>query len=87
MRGAETVQLLPLAVYCVQFFTKGTASVCGMVDIINDGFPDEALKKARLMPRTEDLPLYTMEEFNDKVERLDWVCRQACYFYLRGSTP
>lgn len=54
----------------MQFFTKGAAHLCCMVEIINDGFSDEAIKKAvenRLMPRTEDLPIYTTHEFNDKV--------------------
>ena len=54
----------------VQFFAKGTASICGVVTIINEEFSDEALKKEiedRLMPRTEELPIYTTQEFNDKV--------------------
>ena len=55
----------------VQYFAKGAASICGVVAIINEEFSDEALKKEvedRLMPRTEELPLYTTQEFNDKVE-------------------
>lgn len=54
----------------VQFFTKGSAHLCCMVEIVNDGFSDEAIKKVvedRLMPRTENLPLYSTHEFNDKV--------------------
>ena len=53
-----------------QFFTKGAALLCGMVEIINDGFSDETTNKEledRLMPRTEKLPLYTTHEFNDNV--------------------
>ena len=41
-----------------------------MVELINEEFSDEALKKEvedRLMPRTEELPLYTTHEFNAKV--------------------
>lgn len=54
----------------MQYFTKGSVSLCGMVEIINDTYSDEALKKEvedRLMPRTEELPLYSMHEFNNKV--------------------
>eukprot|EP00904_Undaria_pinnatifida_P011388 jgi/Undpi1/737/HiC_scaffold_10.g04201.m1 len=53
-----------------RYFAKGAASICGVVAIINEEFSDEALKKEvedRLMPRTEELPLYTTQEFNDKV--------------------
>lgn len=53
-----------------QYFTKGAANLCGVVELINEEFSDEAIKKEvddRLMPRTEELPLYTTEEFNDKV--------------------
>ena len=57
--------------WCItQYFTKGAANLCGMVEIINEEFSDEALKKEvedRLMPRTEELPLYSTHEFNDKV--------------------
>lgn len=49
---------------------KGAANLCGMVELINEEFTDEALKKEvedRLMPRTKELPLYTTHEFNAKV--------------------
>lgn len=54
----------------MQYFKKGAANLCGMVELINEEFSDEALKKEvedRLMPRTEELPLYTTHEFNAKV--------------------
>lgn len=41
-----------------------------MVELINEDFADEAIQKRvedRLMPRTEELPIYNMQEFNDKV--------------------
>lgn len=53
-----------------QYFTKGSASLCGVVELINEDFSDEAIQKQvedRLMPRTEELPIYNMQEFNDKV--------------------
>ena len=54
----------------VQFFAKGAANVCGLVQVVNENFVDEAViaeVEDRLMPRTEELPIYTMEEFNNKV--------------------
>lgn len=56
----------------MQYFTKGAANLCGMVEIVNEDFADDALKREvedRLMPRTEELPLYSTHEFNDKVYR------------------
>ena len=53
-----------------QYFTKGAASLCGVVELINEDFSDEAIQKQvedRLMPRTEEFPIYDMREFNDKV--------------------
>lgn len=44
--------------------------MCGLVEVVNDEFSDDAIKKAmedRLVPRTEELPIYTTQEFNDKV--------------------
>ena len=41
-----------------------------MVELINEDFTDEAIQQQvedRLMPRTEELPIYNMREFNDKV--------------------
>lgn len=71
----------------MQFFTKGTASLCGIVDIINDGFSDEDLNKDRLMPRTEELPLYTMEDFNKKVKTDvgSAACLVLCKFMIDFS--
>lgn len=70
MHGGKTDQTVCCSRGVVQFFTKGVAQLCCMVEIINDDFSDEAVKKEvedRLMPRTQDLPLYTTLEFNDKV--------------------
>ena len=64
----------------LQYFTKGAANLCGMVEIINEDFADEALKKEvedRLMPRTEELPLYSTHEFNDKVGGGGGGCRSG----------
>ncbi|CBN76583.1 delta-9 desaturase [Ectocarpus siliculosus] len=52
------------------FFTKGAARLCCFVELVNEKFTDEAIQQEvdnRLMPRTEELPIYTMQEFNDKV--------------------
>ena len=54
-----------------QFVTKGAANVCGVVELVNESFlidGMEAKMKDRLMPRTEELPIYSTEEFNDKVK-------------------
>ncbi len=62
---------LPDCGLSMQYFTKGAASFCGVVELINEEFSDAAIKKQindRLMPRTEELPIYNMHEFNDKVE-------------------
>ena len=64
----------------IQYFTKGAANLCGVVELINEDFADEALKKEvedRLMPRTEELPLYTTHEFNDKVDGWGGGCRDV----------
>lgn len=61
--------------YLSQYFIKGSANLCGFVEVINEDFTDETIKRAvedRLMPRTEDLPIYTTEEFNEKVLSV-WV--------------
>lgn len=79
----------------MQYFDKGAANLCGVVEIINEEFSDEAiLKKAedRLMPRTEELPLYTTHEFNAKVVagvggcRSRFFCGSAFYLILYFST-
>lgn len=65
----------------IQYFTKGAASLCGVVELINEEFTDEAIMKEvedRLMPRTEELPLYTTHEFNDKVRDVVCVLHQLC---------
>ena len=51
-----------------RYFVKGSANVCGFMEVINE---DHALTKDklkhRLVPRTEELQIYTVSEFNDKV--------------------
>ncbi|CAM9317590.1 unnamed protein product, partial [Sphacelaria rigidula] len=52
-----------------RFFAKGSANLCGLVEVVNQEFSDEAIKEViddRLIPRT-DLPIYTTEEFNEKI--------------------
>ena len=47
--------------------------MCGLVELVNENFMDEAALaqvEDRLMPRTEELPIYTTEEFNNKVNAL-----------------
>ena len=53
----------------MQYLTKGAANLCGVVEIVNEEFDEAILQEVedRLMPRTEELPLYTTHEFNDKV--------------------
>lgn len=66
-----------------RYFAKGAANVCGFMEVINE---DHALTKDkvqdRLVPRTEDLPIYTMAEFNDKVRGgvgfVFCFCRPTC---------
>ena len=44
--------------------------MCGVVELVNENFEDKAILaqfEDRLIPRTEELPIYTIEEFNDKV--------------------
>ncbi|CAB1101232.1 unnamed protein product [Ectocarpus sp. CCAP 1310/34] len=49
-----------------RFFKKGAASVCGVVSIVNE-LHDGSMHKGRLIPRTLDLPIYSVAAFNDKV--------------------
>ena len=48
-----------------QYSQKGVANVCGCLEIINEEFDGNV--KQRLVPRTKDVPIYTLQEFNDKV--------------------
>lgn len=53
-----------------RFFKKGSANVCGCVALINEEYEDgdgSAKNANRLVPRTEDLEIYSVSEFNDKV--------------------
>ncbi|CAM9704645.1 unnamed protein product, partial [Ectocarpus fasciculatus] len=57
-----------------RFFKKGSAKVLGCVEIINERYKGEggaddngAPQYQRLVPRTEDLPMYSLAEFNEKV--------------------
>lgn len=46
--------------------------MCGVMEIVNELHSADG-DEARLMPRTEELALYTTEEFNDKVR-----CGDVC---------
>ncbi|CAN0339329.1 unnamed protein product [Pylaiella littoralis] len=46
---------------------KGKANIFGFISVINGSYGDADKTGERLVPRTEELPLYTTEEFNDKV--------------------
>lgn len=48
---------------------KGKANIFGCISVINGSYGDADKTGERLVPRTEELPLYTTEEFNDKVTR------------------
>ncbi|CAN0184392.1 unnamed protein product, partial [Scytosiphon promiscuus] len=58
-----------------RYFKKGSAKLLGCVQIINEkhkgeagvGEDGEPPKEERLMPRTKDLPIYSVAELNDKV--------------------
>lgn len=54
-----------------RFFMKGSARVCACVDVVNEEFEDtmHGKNRPRLMPRTEDLMIYSVLEFNYKVCR------------------
>lgn len=51
-----------------RFFAKGAASICGVMSIVNE-FHDDSVHKVegRLIPRTMDLPTYSVAAFNEKV--------------------
>lgn len=53
----------------MQYVTKGAARVCGCVEVVNDDYVPTS-SPSRLIPRTEDLPLYTTAEFNKKVSSM-----------------
>lgn len=54
-----------------RFFDKGVAKGCGCIELINEDYtPEDKKAMSRLMPRTEDVPIYTINEFNDKVRSL-----------------
>lgn len=64
-----------------RFFKKGVANVCGCVDLVNERHGDDG--KDRLMPRNGELPIYTVEEFNDKVNLVPGAfqdCMEAGFF-------
>ncbi|CAN0025142.1 unnamed protein product, partial [Ectocarpus sp. 6 AP-2014] len=54
-----------------RYFKKGSATLLGCLQVVNESYTgDDAAelpKRERLMPRTEDLPMYSVAEFNDKV--------------------
>lgn len=46
-------------------------NLCGCVEFVNGGLQFQGQTTGqRLMPRTEELPIYTTQEFNDKVRYL-----------------
>lgn len=51
-----------------QFMRKGKANILGCISVINNSYGNADKDGERLVPRTEELPLYTTEEFNDKVK-------------------
>ena len=58
-----------------RFFSKGAASVCGVMSIVNEFHNDSVHKvDGRLIPRTMDLPAYSVPAFNDKVNEVTNVC-------------
>lgn len=52
-----------------RFFEKGSANVLMCLEVVNNRFegPKRRARNPRIMPRTEELPLYTLAEFNEKV--------------------
>lgn len=72
-----------------RYFRKGSAKLCGLVEVVNSKYEreaegeDEDDVEDRLVPRTEDLPLYTMAEFNEKVRK----CGSIMKIGARKCTP
>lgn len=51
-----------------RYFKKGSAYIFGVVQLINERHDAKGRDTGeRLIPRTEDLPIFTLAEFNDKV--------------------
>lgn len=52
-----------------RYFKKGAAKLFGCVEMVNYDYDSqgEKITAERLMERTEDLTIYSMAEFNDKV--------------------
>lgn len=51
-----------------RFFKKGSANICGVVSIVNELQGDRLQTiDGKLIPRTMDLPVYSVAAFNDKV--------------------
>lgn len=65
-----------------QFVFKGSATICGCMELVNEQYvPGDG--KGHLVPRTEDLPIYTTQEFNDKVTHgplYAMSCKQSSQF-------
>lgn len=51
-----------------RYFKKGAANLCGVVSIVK-GLQGDSLPTVdgKLIPRTMDLPVYSVAAFNDKV--------------------
>ena len=69
-----------------QYSREGAAMVCSVYEFKNKGFvaqgrhvdDGDGEAEHRLMPRTQALPLYTMDEFNYKVTFSHWLSFYAC---------
>ena len=66
--------LMTLSFVCLEirkqyrrYFSKGAAKLCGFMEVLNEEALGRNQAPDRLVPRTENLPIYTMPEFNDKV--------------------
>lgn len=59
--------------YKRRVLSAAAGAAAGCLQVINERYKcddeqgDEQPKRERLMPRTEDLPIYSVAEFNDKV--------------------
>lgn len=57
---------LRIMVVVKSFMRKRKANIFGCISMINGSYGDANKASERLVPRTEELPLNTTEEFNDK---------------------
>ena len=74
-----------------QYIRKGAAMVCCVYEFKNKGFVAQGRQvddgdeeeEHRLMPRTQALPLYTMDEFNHKVTFFHWLSFLYVFVYCK----